>query len=182
MFKPPVGRVWKLGEVVLAQMSSLSLDHCSKLRIPPPKVHEGILSRDRFNTSNTSRRIFSDIRIRNRHSTCWPHVRDHDHLAKSWQGPSHIEWWKITGKNGSGATEIKSSSPSRMMLWLSGESNINERYLTVLGNSLLQNYAPLRSAIHVLETLQEVFFWDGVQKPRPISLDVRNIDNIFFHP
>ncbi|GFW15764.1 hypothetical protein TNCV_3582621 [Trichonephila clavipes] len=45
------------------------------------------------------------------------------------------------------------------------------------------NYAPLRSFIQVLETVQEVFFWDGVQKPRPISLDVRsffNIDNTFF--
>ncbi|GFW30088.1 hypothetical protein TNCV_1053991 [Trichonephila clavipes] len=41
------------------------------------------------------------------------------------------------------------------------------------------NYAPLRSAIHVLETLQEVFLWDGVQKPRHVSLDVRNIVKLF---
>ncbi|GFY16578.1 hypothetical protein TNCV_736051 [Trichonephila clavipes] len=39
------------------------------------------------------------------------------------------------------------------------------------------NPAPLRSAMHVLETLQEVFFWDGVQKTRHVSLDVRNIVN-----
>ncbi|GFW17633.1 uncharacterized protein TNCV_2651901 [Trichonephila clavipes] len=36
------------------------------------------------------------------------------------------------------------------------------------------NYAPLRSAIHVLETLREIFFWNGVQKPCPVSLNVRN--------
>ncbi|GFY05960.1 hypothetical protein TNCV_3862651 [Trichonephila clavipes] len=41
------------------------------------------------------------------------------------------------------------------------------------------NYAPLRSAIHVLGTLQEVFFWNGVQKPRHVSLDVRNIVKSF---
>ncbi|GFU95082.1 hypothetical protein TNCV_4138661 [Trichonephila clavipes] len=33
------------------------------------------------------------------------------------------------------------------------------------------NYAPLKSAIHVLETLQDVFFWYGVQKSRHDSLD-----------
>ncbi|GFV76992.1 hypothetical protein TNCV_690621 [Trichonephila clavipes] len=41
-----------------------------------------------------------------------------------------------------------------------------------------RNYAPLISSIHVLETLQEVFFWDGVQKPCHVSLHVRNIVNI----
>ncbi|GFY35402.1 hypothetical protein TNCV_194951 [Trichonephila clavipes] len=33
------------------------------------------------------------------------------------------------------------------------------------------NYSPLKSAIHVQKTLQELFFWDGVQKPRRVSLD-----------
>ncbi|GFS76266.1 hypothetical protein TNCV_4668021 [Trichonephila clavipes] len=37
------------------------------------------------------------------------------------------------------------------------------------------NYAPLRCAIHALETLQEVFFWDGVQKPCHVSFDAKNI-------
>ncbi|GFV15872.1 hypothetical protein TNCV_988551 [Trichonephila clavipes] len=37
------------------------------------------------------------------------------------------------------------------------------------------NHAPLRSVIYVLKTLQEALFWDGVQKPRHVSLDVRNI-------
>ncbi|GFX45445.1 hypothetical protein TNCV_2739821 [Trichonephila clavipes] len=32
------------------------------------------------------------------------------------------------------------------------------------------NYAPLRSAIHFLETFQKVFFWDGVQKPRHVVM------------
>ncbi|GFU17926.1 alkaline phosphatase, tissue-nonspecific isozyme [Trichonephila clavipes] len=36
------------------------------------------------------------------------------------------------------------------------------------------NNAPLRSAIHVIETLQKVFFCHGVQKPRHVSLDARN--------
>ncbi|GFV87259.1 hypothetical protein TNCV_5114771 [Trichonephila clavipes] len=49
----------------------------------------------------------------------------------------------------------------------------SESYLTALRNS--HNYAPLRSSVHVLETLQEVFFWDGVHEPRPVSLDSRNI-------
>ncbi|GFV68808.1 hypothetical protein TNCV_1969801 [Trichonephila clavipes] len=31
------------------------------------------------------------------------------------------------------------------------------------------NYASLRSAIHVLETFQEVFFWKGVQKSRHVK-------------
>ncbi|GFT09297.1 hypothetical protein TNCV_5061861 [Trichonephila clavipes] len=34
-----------------------------------------------------------------------------------------------------------------------------------------------------LQILQEVFFWDGAQKPRHVPLDVRNIvniDNSFF--
>ncbi|GFX00046.1 uncharacterized protein TNCV_3080421 [Trichonephila clavipes] len=42
------------------------------------------------------------------------------------------------------------------------------------------NYAPLRSAIHILKTLQEVFFWNGVQKSRPISLDFRNTAKYLF--
>ncbi|GFU88993.1 hypothetical protein TNCV_2894411 [Trichonephila clavipes] len=33
------------------------------------------------------------------------------------------------------------------------------------------SYAPLRSAIQDLETLPEVFFWNGVQRPRHVSLD-----------
>ncbi|GFS76542.1 hypothetical protein TNCV_1621511 [Trichonephila clavipes] len=40
------------------------------------------------------------------------------------------------------------------------------------------NYAPLRYAMHVLETLQEVFIWDGVQKRCHVSLDVKSIDKI----
>ncbi|GFV04424.1 hypothetical protein TNCV_920441 [Trichonephila clavipes] len=42
------------------------------------------------------------------------------------------------------------------------------------------NYAPLRSAIHVLETLQEVFTWEGDQNHRYVSLDVRNIVKYIF--
>ncbi|GFX51840.1 retrovirus-related Pol polyprotein from transposon TNT 1-94 [Trichonephila clavipes] len=45
------------------------------------------------------------------------------------------------------------------------------------------NYAPLTSSVQGLEILQEVFCWDGVQKPPHVSLDVRNIvniDNTFF--
>ncbi|GFV34864.1 hypothetical protein TNCV_1451681 [Trichonephila clavipes] len=37
------------------------------------------------------------------------------------------------------------------------------------------NYALLRSAIHVLETLQEVFIWDGVQRHGHVSLDIKNV-------
>ena len=36
-------------------------------------------------------------------------------------------------------------------------------------------YAPLRTAVHVLETFRKVFFRDGVQDPRHVPLDVRNI-------
>ncbi|GFU91889.1 hypothetical protein TNCV_3192731 [Trichonephila clavipes] len=36
------------------------------------------------------------------------------------------------------------------------------------------NYAPLRSVILVQEILQEVF-WNAVQKPRHVSLDIKNI-------
>ncbi|GFX28878.1 hypothetical protein TNCV_4251171 [Trichonephila clavipes] len=35
---PPVGVVWWLGDGVLAQMSSTSLDHGSQLRAPSPKA------------------------------------------------------------------------------------------------------------------------------------------------
>ncbi|GFT06429.1 uncharacterized protein TNCV_3355681 [Trichonephila clavipes] len=45
------------------------------------------------------------------------------------------------------------------------------------------NYTPLRSAIQVLGTLQEVFFCNGAQKPRHVSLDVRNYGiTRFSHP
>ncbi|GFX56458.1 hypothetical protein TNCV_74041 [Trichonephila clavipes] len=40
---------------------------------------------------------------------------------------------------------------------------------------LIRNYASLRSAIRVLETFQDVFILDGVQKRRHVSLDVRSI-------
>ncbi|GFX49727.1 hypothetical protein TNCV_3072801 [Trichonephila clavipes] len=35
--RPPVGGLWKLSERMSAQVSSLSLDHSSKLRDPSPK-------------------------------------------------------------------------------------------------------------------------------------------------
>ncbi|GFU53527.1 hypothetical protein TNCV_3169561 [Trichonephila clavipes] len=44
------------------------------------------------------------------------------------------------------------------------------------------DYARLRSAMHVLETLQEVFFWDGVQKPRPILGISSILISRFSHP
>ncbi|GFX53726.1 hypothetical protein TNCV_1596721 [Trichonephila clavipes] len=48
------------------------------------------------------------------------------------------------------------------------------------------NYALQRTAMHILETLQQVIFSEGVQKPRHDSLDVMNIVNIdntrFSHP
>ncbi|GFW06815.1 uncharacterized protein TNCV_3289151 [Trichonephila clavipes] len=66
--------------------------------------------------------------------------------------------------------------------WLSCNINVDEILMkdTLLSFEIVSshNYDPLRSAIHVLETLQEIFFWDGVQKPRHVLLDVRNIVNI----
>ncbi|GFU53314.1 hypothetical protein TNCV_2953491 [Trichonephila clavipes] len=39
------------------------------------------------------------------------------------------------------------------------------------------NYETLRSAKRVLETLQEIFFWDGTQKPRHVLLEAMDIVN-----
>ncbi|GFX33747.1 hypothetical protein TNCV_3961561 [Trichonephila clavipes] len=38
--RPPIGEVWKFGERVAVQVSSLSLDHGSKFRGPSPKALE----------------------------------------------------------------------------------------------------------------------------------------------
>ncbi|GFW54633.1 hypothetical protein TNCV_5110071 [Trichonephila clavipes] len=62
-----------------------------------------------------------------------------------------------------------------------GNINVDEilTKVTLLSFEIVpsHNCALLRSAIHVLETLQDVFIWDRVKKPRHVSLDIRNIDN-----
>ncbi|GFT21539.1 hypothetical protein TNCV_2307621 [Trichonephila clavipes] len=52
-------------------------------------------------------------------------------------------------------------------------------YLTVLENNHLSSLCNAESAIHVLETLHEVFFGDEIQKPRHVSLISEISSNLF---